>query len=382
MEKYPLKILFITRAYPPIIGGMEKLSYNLTTNIGRFIEKSFIIANKKGRSFLPFFIFTAIFKGLFLSRKADVIHLSDPTLSLVGFFIKIFYPQKPLVITLHGLDITYQDKKKQKDLKKHSLFEKIFNYKVYGFYLKMFLKADLFICISRATELEAIKKGLKKTTVIPVGINPDEYFLKEKLSHKVLSEILKTEPSFLDNKNILVTVGRLVKRKGVRWFIVNVLPKLSDDYIYLVIGKGVEKERIKKAVEEGGGSKRVFLLGSIFEDKLKIIYNMAHLFVMPNIKVKGDFEGFGIVALEAASSSLPVLAADIEGIKDAVFQEKNGFLTESGSADKFVSNINNLFRDKKKLKEFGEKAREYTIQKFSWHKISIQYIEAFQRLIK
>ncbi len=382
MKKHPLKVLFITRAYPPIIGGMEKLSYNLTTSISRRIEKSYIVANRRGRYFLPLFALSAIFKGLFWAPKVDLIHLSDPTLAIVGFFIKIFYRKKPIAVTLHGLDITYQDSPKQKDLKKRSLFEKIFNHKVYRFYLKKFLRADLFICISEATCREAIKKGLKNTVVVPVGVSQWEYFLEKKPSLAKLAAVLNVKTDFLKDKNILVTVGRLVKRKGVRWFVLNVMPKLSENYIYLVIGRGIEKERIKEAIYEKGFQDRVFLLGALSEDELKIVYNTAHLFVMPNIKIKGDFEGFGMVALEASSAALPVLASNIEGIPDAVHNEKNGFLVRSGDATSFHLAIKGLFEDKTRLKEFGKEAREYTVKNFSWDRVALLYVEAFKKLIE
>lgn len=381
MKKSPLKILFISRAYPPIIGGMEKLSYNLTTFIKRRVKKGYIIANRKGRYFFPLFIFVAFFRALFLSRKVHLIHLSDATLALIGFFIKIFY-KKPIAMTLHGLDITYQDEKRQKDLKKRPLFEKIFSYKVYRFYLKKFLKADLFICVSKAVQNEAIKKGIKNTIIIPNGVSSKKYFLEEKPSPDDFASTLGVRADFLRDKNILLTVGRLAKRKGIRWFILNVMPALPENYIYIIAGRGVEKERIKEAILKTGLQNRIFLLGSVSEDKLKILYNTAHLFVMPNIKVGGDFEGFGMVCLEAASSGLPVLAANIDGIPDAVQDGKNGFLVRSGDASSFLIAIKGLFENKEKLREHGLNGREYTIQKFSWPKIALQYIEAFEGLVK
>ena len=64
---------------------------------------------------------------------------------------------------------------------------------------------------------------------------------------------------------------------------------------------------------------------------------------MPNIKVPGDMEGFGIVVLEAGSYGLPVIASNIEGIKDAVIDGKTGFLVGAGNAKEYIKKMNELF---------------------------------------
>ena len=109
-----MNILFITRAYPPVIGGMEKFSYKVTTEVSK-LTPSIILANKKGKKNLILFFVFALFKSLFLIKKEkiEVIHLGDPVLSPIGFIIKLIY-KKPIVVTLHGLDITYPNKLYQK----------------------------------------------------------------------------------------------------------------------------------------------------------------------------------------------------------------------------------------------------------------------------
>src|SRR3989344_9530578 len=103
------RVLFITRAYPPVVGGMEKLSYEVTTGVSKLTE-SFIIANRKGKKNLPFFLPYAFFKALYIIKrnKVDVIHLSDAMLSPLGVMIK-YLTGKKVVTTAHALDVTYNN---------------------------------------------------------------------------------------------------------------------------------------------------------------------------------------------------------------------------------------------------------------------------------
>ena len=60
------------------------------------------------------------------------------------------------------------------------------------------------------------------------------------------------------------------------------------------------------------------MIGEVSDDMLAAAYRSADVMVMPNIPVRGDMEGFGLVALEAAAAGLPVVASRIEGITDAI----------------------------------------------------------------
>jgi glycosyltransferase involved in cell wall biosynthesis len=148
------------------------------------------------------------------------------------------------------------------------------------------------------------------------------------------------------------------------------MPKLNPQYLYVIAGDGPEKNNIQKIITQKKLQKRVFLLGKIDSETLKFLYNLADIFVMPNIKVKGDMEGFGIVALEAASYGLPVIASNIEGIKDAVLEGTTGFLIEEKNSFKFVEAI-------KKINLNREKIIKAVQNKFSWTIIAKQYQKIF-----
>src|SRR5690606_29098600 len=131
----------------------------------------------------------------------------------------------------------------------------------------------------------------------------------------------------------------LIARKGVFWFVEKALPEIikkRKDVAYLVSGSGPDQDAIAQTIEKHGLKNYVFLLGRTSDETLSNLYNVADAFIMPNIRVKGDLEGFGLVALEAASCGTPVVASNIEGIKDAIMDGKNGFLVKDKDTHAYV----------------------------------------------
>lgn len=345
-----MKILFLTRKYPPSIGGMQAFSYNLVKNFKKINQDTYVIANQRGEKNLPLFLPYSLFKALCLIRKnkLEVLHLGDGFMAASGYFLKKLTGIKT-AITIHGLDIIYPN----------LLYQKIT-----PFFIN---KIDLVICNSRATKNECLKRGIfpEKCMIIPMGVNQNEFVLK--IPKKQLRLRLFEKVRLLEqNQKILLSVGRLAKRKGVAWFLNKVMPRLNSKYLYFISGDGPEKDNIRKIISQRKLKKRIFLLGKTNCGMLKLLYNSADVFIMPNIKVKGDMEGFGIVALEAASCGLPVVASNIEGLKDAILEGKTGFLIEEKNSFSFVETIKMINLNRVKIMKAVQ-------NKFSWTIIAKQY---------
>ncbi|MFC1662941.1 glycosyltransferase family 4 protein [Patescibacteria group bacterium] len=346
-----LKILFITRKYPPQIGGMEKLSYRVTQGVKGHNK---IIALKKSKWHIIWFMPYALIRGFIQAPNYSVVHLGDPTLAFIGWMIKKIR-HKPVSVTVHGLDITY-------------------NNKLYQWYLRTFAdNLDQYICISKNTEKLAREKNYKNTIIIPVGVDVHSI---EKISDKLPSLIKKN----IYNKKVILTVGRLVKRKGVEWFIRKILPEIKEDVIYVVVGKGKEADNINESIKQSNQENRVLMIGEADNDQLEAIYQIADLCVLPNIPVKGDVEGFGMAALEPTIYGKLVVAADLEGLKDAITHMENGILIPTQNANSFIDVITNYLDNDQQRKEFGNQARNYTINHFNWNIITEQYFQAFKKL--
>jgi glycosyltransferase involved in cell wall biosynthesis len=146
--------------------------------------------------------------------------------------------------------------------------------------------------------------------------------------------------------DIVLTVGRLVPRKGVKWFVEHVLNRLPDNVVYAIAGTGPDEDAIRDAaLATGASGARVLLLGRVDDELRAALYTGADLFVMPNLPIGGDMEGFGLVAIEAATAGSLVLASDLEGIRDAVIDGETGLLCPPGDAERYVDRIIGLLRD-------------------------------------
>ena len=354
------KILFISRAFPnpPKTGGLEKYNFELARSLEKQVNVR-IISNKHGKSFLPIFLPIAFLKScyLILTQKFDLVVLGDALLSPLGLILKLVKPKQKIYSIVVGLDITY-------------------NFPLYTQIVSCCLnRLDKVIVISRSTKKKCVERGVepKKIVIIPPGLDINEF--KTNKTKQELKEIIEKKFNLnLKNKKVLLTIGRLVKRKGHEWFIRSVAPKLNKDTIYLIAGTGEEKENIERAINQNKLSNSVYILGWIAEEMKKYLLNYADLFIMPNIKVRGDMEGFGIVALEASSVGLPVIAAKLEGIKDVVKKDKNGILLKAEKTDEFIKSIKFLIENKNRLKELSNDAREYA-KRFEWENIAKKYLE-------
>jgi phosphatidylinositol alpha-1,6-mannosyltransferase len=127
-------------------------------------------------------------------------------------------------------------------------------------------------------------------------------------------------------KRVVVTIGRLVERKGhdvVIKALAELMPVVPDLH-YCIVGDGPYRAALEELVGLHGLSTRVTFCGAVPRPHLPSYYRLGELFVMvPRLLAdRGDVEGFGIVFLEANAAGLPVIASRSGGIVDAV---KDGF---------------------------------------------------------
>ncbi len=141
--------------------------------------------------------------------------------------------------------------------------------------------------------------------------------------------------------------------------------------MYLIIGKGPEKENIERSIKKYNLSEKVFILEGVDNDNLKKIYSVSDLFIMPNIHIEDDLEGFGVVLIESASAGVYSVASRIDGIPDAVIEGVTGTLLTSGESECFINEIcqKNSYDHNKVMKS--------AIENFSWEETVKKYLALF-----
>ena len=350
------RVLFISRAYPPTLGGIEKQNKSVHDELSR-IDDVTLIANTRGKKFLPLFLPFAFMRSLFCLRRIDVILLGDGTLAPLGWLLSLI-SGKPVVSIVHGLDVTFANQ----------LYQAVF----VRFALA---RADKLIAVGNETIRQAVIRGVARERCVYVSNGVDRA-LKTVDKQQALAQLHLNASNFH-----LLTLGRLVRRKGVAWFVKHVMPTLPENIVYLVAGDGPDRQAIERAIQEKRLDQRVKLLGRVSEEDKLLLYSAADAFVQPNIPVEGDMEGFGLVVLEAGMYGLPVIASRLEGLKDAILEGSNGELVTPLDQAAYRETILRLADDAEYRTASGERAKTYVAGNLGWHKIARQYHEELNTLL-
>ncbi|MFH1597688.1 MAG: glycosyltransferase family 4 protein [Patescibacteria group bacterium] len=172
----------------------------------------------------------------------------------------------------------------------------------------------------------------------------------------------------LHDKKILLTVGRLVARKG-HDIVIKALKQAAEsipDLVYLIIGKGPEEAKLKRLVGQLGLNDKVIFAGAVPDRQLPSFYQLCHLFISVGRQQDCAIEGFGIVFLEANAFCKPVIAGDSGGVKEAVVQGETGFLVDPQDQQAISKHIIQLLQNRQLAHDMGAKGKERVINEFSW----------------
>jgi phosphatidylinositol alpha-1,6-mannosyltransferase len=156
----------------------------------------------------------------------------------------------------------------------------------------------------------------------------------------------------LGDRPLLLSVGRLTRRKGLAEFVAGALPRIAAEHpavLLLVIGDeasdalhgnaGSERERIREAARRVGLENNLRFLGRCDEPTLEAAYQAGNCHVFPVLELPGDVEGFGMVALESAAHGLQTVAFAVGGVPDAVAAGRSGILVEAGCYAGFAEGV-------------------------------------------
>lgn len=186
----------------------------------------------------------------------------------------------------------------------------------------------------------------------------------------------------LADKKVLVSVGRLVHRKGQDILIQSmpaVIAKHPTAHI-LMVGEGPYRRDLTKMVEKLKLSDAVTFIGRIQYKELPRYIGAGDIFVMPSrSRLAGlEVEGLGIVYLEASSCALPVIAGRSGGAPDAVDEGVTGFSVEGTSPSEVSKAIIKLLDEPIKAKAMGESGRSWIIDKWRWEIWSKEFNSLFR----
>lgn len=174
----------------------------------------------------------------------------------------------------------------------------------------------------------------------------------------------------VERKPVILSVGRLVERKGCD-MVIEALPKVIEQFprvVYLIAGEGPYRPQLEQRISARAVRDHVIFAGRVPDDDLPCLHALSDVFVMPSRERLefGDVEGFGLVYLEANACGKPVVAGRSGGVPDAVIDGVTGFLVDPLSAQDTASAINRILSSPELAARLGKQGRDRVLQEFTW----------------
>ena len=313
---------------------------------------------------VPAYVLFSFFRGWTLCRemRPDFI-LCGSVLSAPGAWLLSVFFRRPWGAPLYGSDLMAGGR-------------------MYRVLLRFLLRrAHRLFPISHFTQslVEQLGVDTGRAVIIHPGVDPKPF---EREPDEGAEELLAA----CEGRRVLMTVGRLVRRKGVLEFVRDVMPALIERYpdvLFFVVGddgaqslihsKEGMRARIEAVVREKGLENHVRLLGRLPDRDLVRLYFHAHVFVLPGLDLPGDVEGFGIVFSEAALAGVPAVATRTGGVPDAIDDGETGLLVPAGDQQAFVTALQTLLDDEPRRARMGRAAAERARTTLAWDVIVDQY---------
>ncbi len=183
------------------------------------------------------------------------------------------------------------------------------------------------------------------------------------------SEQLKVDLG-LAGKKVIISVGRLVHRKGQDTLVAalpQILQKIPDTHLVFV-GEGPRRDYMERLAQKLKVSSHITFIGRIQYQELPRYIGIGNLFAMPSrSRLAGlEVEGLGIVYLEASSCGLPVLGGSSGGAPDAVINGETGLVVDGTSVDEVARAAITLLHDEESAKSLGARGRGWIIDEWQW----------------
>ena len=187
----------------------------------------------------------------------------------------------------------------------------------------------------------------------------------------------------LEDKKIIISVGRLVHRKGQDKLIEafpTIVREIPNAHL-LIVGEGPYRAHLEKLVEKLSLKENVTFVGRIFYNDLPSYLSASDVFVMPSrSRFFGlEVEGLGIVYLEASACAIPVVAGVSGGAPDAVQEGITGLCVDGTNVGQIAEAVIHICSDSKRATKMGLAGRNWVIEQWQWEIWSKQFNSLLMR---
>jgi glycosyltransferase involved in cell wall biosynthesis len=295
------------------------------------------------------------------SLSADVVHLHYPP-PLTSFFATraLSGSRTPVCLTYHC------------DLYLSGLFGRALS----GLYQRTILpptlrRVDRIIVHTRSYgTTSAVLRG-RDLEIIPSVVDLDRF--RPGRDERELRTQLR-----LDGKRVLAFTGRLVPHKGVD-VILQALRELPSEVVLLVIGAGPRLPDLIGMARRIGVADRVRFCRGVSDDDLPRLLSLADVFVFPS---QNRLEGFGLAIAEAMAAGLPVVIADVPGVREVIEDGREGLLAEPLIASDLARKLSVILGDRALARRMGAAGRQRAEERYGLATVAAQLIRLYERLVE
>lgn len=288
-------------------------------------------------------------------ERIEAIHLANIGAVPATLLIPLKFLRIPLLCFTHGVEL----------------------FKTKKFFAKSFLEGSALIVANSNFTKEVSKKryGIPGSKIIVFHPGFDPKLLKDRPPLDDLKRKYGTEGKF-----VILTVSRIVWRKGHET-VLQALAQLKEngfkDFKYLIVGRGRRGMDVREVVSDLRLDKEVEFVGYVENESLPKFYQLCDVFVMVPRDIEGDYEGFGIVYLEASAFGKPVVGSKSGGVPDAVGDGRTGLLVEPNDADELADVLLRLVEDRELREKLGEAGLRRS-KSFTWDKLAKRFLKILE----
>jgi phosphatidylinositol alpha-1,6-mannosyltransferase len=339
----PASLALYTLEYPPQKGGVASYLAGLVHALSE-APRVVYVHEKLRRKRLCWLPLVAVMRHDDAQKGILVSHVLP--MGTAAFFAKVFGGPAYSVI-FHGLDLLYADRSAWK-----------------RWLVKVICQNASLLVVNSQTTADILKRFTDRLPlVLTPGVQPKEYLSKQAARMKLGVGV---------GERVVLGVARLVPRKGFD-VLIEAVGTLREPVRLVMIGRGPDEERLRACMAGSGGRSTLELKTDVADEERDLWCAAADVFALPVREEKDDIEGFGMVFLEAAMASLPVVAGKSGGIAEAVVDGVTGSLVDPRNAQAVATAIQTFFDHPTLAGSFGEAGRSRALRDFAWRERAQQF---------
>ncbi|MEF8833070.1 MAG: glycosyltransferase family 4 protein [Candidatus Thermoplasmatota archaeon] len=227
--------------------------------------------------------------------------------------------------------------------------------------------------ITTTTSYGATSKAVwyEEADVIPNAVDEDRF-------HPSNDGSQIREELGIGDKKLITYVGRIVYHKGLEYFVRAANHLEGENVQFLLVGTGDFRPELEKIIKRNGLEDKVMFAGRVSKEELPNYYAATDIFVLPSVS---RLEAFGIVALEAMASSVPVIVSDIPGVRDVIVEGEHGLLAEPMNSEDLAGKIRTLIKNPEMAKKMGKSGRKRVEERFTWTKVAKKIEKVYESIL-